>query len=85
MESKAKRTSAKSQFTRSEKKLKEALLDAESLPISLIERRLEDLKIRWNTVQDTHDEYMESNPAEAAKTDEQEAWINGIYLIAMTT
>ena len=78
MESKAKRTSAKSQFTRSEKKLKEALLDAESLPISLIERRLEDLKIRWNTVQDTHDEYMESNPAEAAKTDEQEAWINEI-------
>ena len=60
MDSKAKRTSAKTQFTRSEKKLKEALLDADSYPISLIERRLDDLKIRWNTVQDAHDEYIQS-------------------------
>ena len=77
MDSKAKRTSAKTQFTRSEKKLKEALLDADSYPISLIERRLDDLKIRWNTVQDAHDEYIQSN-TEAADQEQQETWINEI-------
>ena len=78
MESRAKRASDKSQYTRSEKKLKEALEDAERLPISLIERRLDGLNIRWDTVQDAHDEYLETNPREAAKKDEQEDWINEI-------
>ena len=74
---KQKRTTAKSQFTRSENRLIEALGNLETFPVATLERRYEDLSLRWNTVQDAHDAYLEAinDPAEAAR---EEAWIDAI-------
>ena len=56
-ELKMKRATAKGQFTRSEKRLKDAITTMESTPISTIERRYSELESKWIMVQETHDRY----------------------------
>ena len=50
------RTTAKGQFTRAEKSLLKSL-EGEDIPVSTIERRFDDLRARWEKVQDAHDTY----------------------------
>ena len=57
-ELKTKRAIAKGQFTRSEKRLKDALGNVESTPISTIERRYSELSAKWDILQGIHDAYM---------------------------
>ena len=72
-----KRTTAKAQFTRSEKKLKETIGNMKDVPLSIVQRRLEDLTTRWSIVQEAHDTYAASH--ESSEEDEnQEAWIDEI-------
>ena len=59
---KTKRTTAKPQFTRSERRLKEAIDNIENIPIALVVLRLDELTTRWNGVQDTHDAYVAALP-----------------------
>jgi len=53
---KAKRTTAKSGFTRYEKRLK-AVLELDEADEWTLKTRYDDLKVRWERVQETHDEY----------------------------
>ena len=55
-EARKNRSTAKSQFTRAEKSLSDALA-TEDVSASTIERRFQELKIKWNNVQDAHDTY----------------------------
>ena len=77
-QAKQERTRAKGQFTRSKKSLSEAVNHPDP-SLATIERRFDDLKKRWNHVQDTHDAYAEyisdMQPEEADKLDE---WIDAI-------
>ena len=57
-ELKMKRTTAKGQFTRSEKRLKDAITSMESTPIATIERRYSELESKWIMVQEAHDRYV---------------------------
>jgi hypothetical protein len=54
---KKKRTTAKSQFTRYENRLKDALI-SEEIDEWTVNRRYEDLKERWDKTQDANDEYI---------------------------
>ena len=53
---KGERTTAKSQFTRSKNSLEKSLLQSDT-PLTTIERRFEDLRSKWENVQDSHDAY----------------------------
>ena len=76
-----KRTTAKGQFSRSEKRLKDALQSAESIPLSTLERSYEELSSKWERVQEAHDTYvavlLASSTDETTETEEEE-WINGL-------
>lgn len=77
---KAKRSRAKSQFTRCEKRLSDALADAESTPVATIERRYSELREKWNAVQEAHDAFEEAVEAEAIEVGDadKEQWIDEI-------
>ena len=74
----AKRATAKSQFTRVEKRLEEAIKKAPSIPYQTIERRYEDLREKYNAAQQAHDDYVQA--LLSSKTDttqaEEEKWID---------
>jgi len=76
-ELKNKRTLAKSQFTRTERRLKDVI--KEVVPSSIIVKRLEELTIKWDTVQQMHDEYVLSvtatNPEDTTAQATEEQWI----------
>ena len=72
---KQKRTIIKGQFTRAEKRLKDSLKLPLKVPLSTIQRRFEDLKSKWNEIQEAHDLYM-SQLEEA--TEEEEKWMDEI-------
>ena len=68
-EAKKKRSISKGQFTRAEGRLLTAIdNEADSWTLS---KRYDDLKERWNTAQDAHDEYMLN--IEEAHADSEEA------------
>jgi hypothetical protein len=73
-ELKKKRATTKTQFTRTENSLRKTLDDESSLP-STIERKFEELRERWQTLQDAHDSYIEAEPSE---TDRDDEWINDL-------
>ena len=77
-ESKNKRTSAKAQFTRTERRLKDAI--TMDIPVSIVVRRLEELSVKWDAVQQFHDEYVlalaSENPDDATSQTTDEEWIN---------
>ena len=80
---KKKRTSEKAQFTRAEARLEDALQNLQKTPISNIERKYTELRTRWDTVQEAHDDYMaeiEENVGDGASENEEVAtgqtWIN---------
>jgi hypothetical protein len=72
------RTRAKAQFTRAKKALADAVNHVDP-SLDTIERRLTELKKRWDNVQDTHDAYAEHESEmttdEASKLSE---WIDSI-------
>ena len=72
---KQKRTIIKGQFTRAEKRLKDSLKLPLNVPLSTIQRRFEDLKSKWNEIQEAHDLYM-SQLEEV--TEEEEKWMDEI-------
>ena len=72
---KQKRTIIKGQFTRAEKQLKDLLKLPLNVPLSTIQRRFEDLKSKWNEIQEAHDLYM-SQLEEV--TEEEEKWMDEI-------
>ena len=55
-EARTKRSTAKSQFTRAEKSLNDALA-SDDVSASTIQRRFNELKIKWDNVQEAHDAY----------------------------
>jgi hypothetical protein len=82
-ELKIKRATAKGQFTRSEKRLRDAVTNMESTPISTIERRYTELESKWNTVQEAHDRYVatleqKSTPENPFVEADENDWINEV-------
>ena len=77
---KLRRRTAKAQYTRAERRLKEALDNADNIPVSTVARRFEDLNARWNMVQETHDVYVASLPPPLEGEEDvsvtEEAWID---------
>ena len=73
-ELKLKRTVAKAQFTRAETSLRKALEDKSS-PASTINRKYDELKSKWQIVQDAHDFYTATEELEG-KSEVETAWIN---------
>lgn len=74
------RATAKAQFTRSEKKLRDSLVtgeEADKVPVTTIKRRFEDVIEKWRRAQDTHDAYIAAlgNDTDMAL---EEAWIDDI-------
>ena len=75
---KAKRTTAKAQFTTYEKRLK-TVMELPNADTWTISTRYDDLKVRWEKLQEAHDEYV----AQLADTDTDESstaeqWIDEI-------
>jgi hypothetical protein len=76
-EAKIKRSMAKAQYTRVEKALKKLVANPLSLQ-ETVERKFEELRVKWQEVQDFHDRYaslVTTNEEEEAK---EEEWINEI-------
>lgn len=76
---KTRRATAKGQFTRSERRLKDALTSAESIPISTIERRYDELNSKWVATQEAHDAYVAKIALEntsGTEADDEESWID---------
>ena len=72
-----KRATAKSQFTRAEKRLEEAL-EKKQIPYQTIERRYEELREKYNLAQQAHDDYVQVLLASKTKDtteEEEEKWI----------
>ena len=76
-ELKTTRTTAKTQFTRSEKKLRDSLNEADEVPVATIKRRFEDVVEKWTRAQDAHDAYVAAL-GEDADMNTEEAWIDDI-------
>ena len=76
-ELKVKRATAKGQFTISEKRLKDALNNIDSIPLSTLERRYKDLESKWNLVQQIHFTYSSSVSPDTAQEDIN-TWIEEI-------
>ena len=74
-EAKTKRRLAKSQFTRAEKAVQLALGLGSECPTWTMEKRYEELKKRWDTVQDAHDSYMVLLDGEEG-VESENAWIS---------
>jgi hypothetical protein len=70
------RTAAKAQFTRMKKSLNDAL-NTPSVPASTLERRFEELKKKFDTLQDSHDSYTAfSAEMEDEESAALEQWID---------
>ena len=74
---KAKRTTAKSQFTRYEKRLI-AVLDLPDADEWTLKTRYEDFKVRWERLQDAHDEYAAHLTEESEEWNSAEQWLDEI-------
>lgn len=77
---KAARSTAKSQFTRAENKLKDSLTAEPAVPLDTIKRRFDDLSTKWTKAQDVHDEYVEAILTTATEEEltTEEAWITDV-------
>ena len=77
-QAKAARSQAKAQFTRSKRSLSDALNLPEISP-STVERRFNEMKKRWDVVQEAHDAFAaheeDMGPEDAGKLDE---WIDAV-------
>ena len=70
------RTTAKGQFTRAKRSLTDAL-NLSDVPISTVERRFNELKKKWDMVQETHDAYsVHSGEMEVGEADKLDEWID---------
>ena len=71
------------QFGRSEKRLLDAIVRVETIPIATIKRRFEELKSKWIICQRTHQAYIESlndTSNENININYEEKWIENITL-----
>ena len=77
-ELKQKRGISLGQFTRAEKRLESSLKS--EVTVTTIERRFEELKEKWHTVQERHDEYVAELLVVNSQTDvkAEEQWLNGV-------
>ena len=73
---KSKRTTTKSGFTRYEKRLK-AVLELDEADEWTLKTRYEDLKVRWERVQEAHDEYV-THLTETEEENAAEQWMEDI-------
>ena len=72
------RTIAKGQFTRAEQSLKKAI-ELPDCPLATVERRFNDLKEKWTTVQDAHDAYTAfSETMNADDSNNLDDWIGDL-------
>ena len=76
-EVKSRRTKAKSQYTRVENALRKLLTNPESLQ-ETIERKFQDLRTKWQELQDSHDEYAPLVATNDEEEEKEEEWINEI-------
>ena len=77
-EARRKRAIAKGQFTRAETKLQTAVTtQADICTVLTVQRRYAELKARWDTTQDAHDEYASLLTDE--ERDAEELWLTEIY------
>jgi len=74
-EAKKRRSAAKAQFTRAEKAVQTALGLERECPTWTLEKRYDDLKKRWDNVQDAHDTYVLHSAGEEVDESE-ENWID---------
>ena len=77
------RATAKGQFTKSEKRLKDAITMMESIPVSTIERRYDELHSKWDTLQEAHEKYITalrsaSSPESSIDEAAENNWIDEI-------
>ena len=71
------RATAKSQFTRAEKKVLDAIaLTENKMPITTIQRRFADVTAKWTTAQDAHDAYVAV--LVDGEQDAESAWIEDV-------
>ena len=78
-ELKRKRTISKSQFTRAENKLREAITPTYAdYPINTVERRYSEVKQRWNQAQDAHDHYVSCLVVDTDQLATEELWIDEV-------
>ena len=71
------RATAKSQFTRAEKKVLDAIAPTENkIPITTIQRRFADVTEKWTKTQDAHDAYVAVLAADAQDTETN--WIDEV-------
>ena len=75
---KVKRSTSKSQFTRSEKRLSDVLSNPTDVPVATIERRYNELSDKWKAAQDAHDAYLEAVEAEGGEADDAEDWMDEV-------
>ena len=76
-EVKSRRTKAKSQYTRIENALRKLLTNPESLQ-ETIERKFQDLRTKWQELQDSHNEYAPLVTTNDEEEEKEEEWINEI-------
>ena len=72
---KAKRSTAKAQYTRVEKALRKLVTNPLSLQ-DTIERKFEELRVKWQEVQDCHDQYAPLVTTNKEEEEIEEEWIN---------
>ena len=75
---KVKRSTSKSQFTRSEKRLCDVLSDHTNIPVATIERRYNELSEKWKAAQNAHDAYLEAVESEGGEAGDEENWMDEV-------
>ena len=80
---KTSRATAKGQFTRSEKRLRDVVKNMENIPVATIERRYNELHSKWETLQEAHEKYVTSlrsasSPENPIDEDAENNWIDEI-------
>ena len=61
-----------------EKRLFDVLTSTTSIPLATIERRYNELKEKYDAVENAHDAYLEAIVAEGRDVGEEESWLNDI-------
>ena len=74
-DAKARRSTAKAQYTRVEKALRKLVANPLSLQ-ETIERKFEELRVKWQEVQDCHDRYAPLVTTNEEEEEKEEEWIN---------
>ena len=77
-EAKKQRSLAKSQFTRAENAVQSAVGLGKECPAWTLDKRYTELKKRWDSVQDAHDNYVLLLEGDGGAVEPEAAWISEI-------